>query len=68
MQAEEKTAPDFKGLTGDEYTVKKYSKWNLFNFHSWAPAFVNVDEGTIAPGVSALSQNLLNTTFLTVGI
>ncbi|MBI9063645.1 MAG: hypothetical protein JEZ14_16810 [Marinilabiliaceae bacterium] len=67
MQAEEKGLPDLKGLTGDEYSVKKYSKWNLFNFHSWAPAFVNIDEGSIAPGVSALSQNLLNTTFLTVG-
>jgi len=67
MQAEEKGLPDLKGLTGDAYTVKKYSKWNLFNFHSWAPAFVDIDEGSIGPGVSALSQNLLNTTFVTVG-
>lgn len=67
MQEDEKGIPDFKGLTGEEYAVEEYSKWNLFNFHSWAPAFVNLDESTVYPGLSALSQNLLNTTFVNVG-
>ncbi len=68
MQSEEKGLPDLKNISTEKYTSKTYSKWNLFNFHSWAPAFVNVDDSEITTGVSALSQNLLGTTFTSLGI
>ena len=48
--------------------VGKYSKWNLWNFHSWAPAFVDVDESTLSSGVSVMSQNLLGTSMLVAGV
>jgi WD40 repeat protein len=51
----------------EDYSVKKYSKWNLFNFHSWAPAFVNINDESVNTGVSALSQNLLGTAVSSVG-
>ena len=50
-----------------DFEVKSYSKWNIFNFHSWAPAFVNVDSKIVKPGVSAVSQNLLGTAVTTMG-
>ncbi len=69
---------DEKGLvTGritpdPEWSVKPYKKGlNLFNFHSWSPFYFdynefNLEELPIYPGLTLLSQNLLNTanTFL----
>lgn len=44
------------------YTSKKYSKiGHLFNFHSWAPAYVDVNSYEIRPGISMFSQNKLGT-------
>lgn len=41
---------------------KKYSKLShLFNFHSWAPLYINAQSQDINWGVSAFSQNLLST-------
>ncbi len=51
-----------------KYDSKKYSKaGHLFNFHSWAPASVDVNSYDITPGVSFMSQNLLGTSFTTLG-
>lgn len=34
---------------------------NRMNFHSWLPAFLDVEDMTLKPGVSAFSQNYLGT-------
>lgn len=52
-----------------DFKVKKYNKFShLFNFHSWAPfyfdpAAVQDLDLTIYPGITLISQNLLNTSF-----
>lgn len=54
--------PDFSIADTVKYTSEKYSKpANLLNFHSWAPAFINVNTQEISPGVSIMSQNKLGT-------
>jgi len=51
-----------------DYKTKKYSKLgNLFKFHSWAPASIDVDNYDIKPGISLLSQNILSSAFTTLG-
>ncbi len=51
-----------------EYESKKYSKLlNLFNFHSWAPLSIDVNNYDVKPGVSFMSQNLLSSSFATLG-
>jgi hypothetical protein len=58
--------PDSVPKTG--YTSKPYRKGlNLFNFHSWAPLAVDIDNMDINPGVTLLSQNLLGTSYTTLG-
>ena len=48
-----------------QYSVKPYRKWaNLFNVHSWAPMYYEVDVSDVAstdlyPGAVLLSQDLL---------
>ncbi len=55
-------------LPDESMTITDYSKTgNLFNFHSWAPVYVKVDDQEVSPGVSIMSQNLLSTLFLTAG-
>ncbi len=50
------------------YQIKPYRKWqHLFNFHSWAPLAIDVDNINVSPGVTLLSQNLLGTSFTTLG-
>ncbi len=45
-----------------KYKSKKYSKVaHLLNFHSWAPASVDVNSYDITPGISFMSQNKLGT-------
>lgn len=49
------------------YPTKKYSKaGHLFNIHSWMPLAVDVDNYTINPGISLMSQNVLSTTVATL--
>ncbi len=51
-----------------EYETSRYSKiLNLFNFHSWAPVGVDLQNITAAPGATLLSQNLLGTTVTAIG-
>jgi hypothetical protein len=51
----------------EPYAIKKYSKWNLLNVHSWAPAFADFSDDAIYTGVSVMSQNLLGTAVITAG-
>lgn len=47
---------------------ERYSKFtHLFNFHSWAPVYININDLTANTGVTLLSQNLLSTMFTTLG-
>jgi hypothetical protein len=72
------TTPLVRSLTNQEHTlqlknnsslqdIRPYSKWNLFNLHSWAPAYINIDDEDFAPGVSLMSQNLLGTAVSRIG-
>jgi len=48
--------------------VKKYSKsGHLFNLHSWAPLGIDIDNFTVSPGVTLMSQNLLSSSIGTLG-
>lgn len=59
------TVPNFK--------IKKYNKLShLFNFHSWAPFYFDPADIqdlylNIYPGITLVSQNLLSTSFTTLG-
>ena len=51
-----------------QYSSKPYKKVeHLFNFHSWAPAYVNYMTGENGTGVSFMSQNELSTVTTVVG-
>ncbi len=54
--------PDFSNSDSIRYRSKKYLKiGHLFNFHSWAPAYIDVNNYEITPGLSLFSQNKLGT-------
>jgi hypothetical protein len=65
------TLPDYKPVS--DYSEKRYSKIaHLFNLHSWAPFYFDyenpdIENPRIYPGVTLLSQNLLNTAYTTLG-
>jgi len=62
LAVQEKGIPDFSNADSIVYTATKYSKFgHLFNFHSWAPAYIDVNSYEIRPGVSLFSQNKLGT-------
>jgi hypothetical protein len=51
-----------------EYLVLPYYKIpNLFNFHSWGPFSVDVDNLEVNPGFSLMSQNMLSTSLASLG-
>lgn len=51
------------------FIVKKYSRFkNLINFHSWAPLAVRVEQEEVGLGISAMSQDALSTSFLSLGM
>ena len=55
-------------IPNKNYKTKKYSKWkHLFNFHSWAPLFIDVNNTEVNPGFSLMSQNKLGTSIATIG-
>jgi hypothetical protein len=54
--------PDFSNPDSVRFSSKKYSKLgHLFNFHSWAPAYIDVNSYEVHRGVSIFSQNALGT-------
>ncbi|MGV8139504.1 MAG: TolB family protein [Mangrovibacterium sp.] len=67
LAAQEKSVPDSLPAPS-AYPVKSYRKLaHLFNFHSWAPLYINVNDYEVQPGVSFLSQNKLGTASTLVG-
>lgn len=64
---QEPGVPAFNYSLDTTYISKPYSKWNLLNVHSWAPALVNTDEARVSRGVSVMSQNPLSTFTVTAG-
>ncbi|QIA08220.1 TolB family protein [Draconibacterium halophilum] len=69
MQQQEPGIVDFSRVdTTKLFTSQDYNKpKHLFNFHSWAPVFVDPDNYEFLPGVSLMSQNKLGTAFTTLG-
>jgi len=68
LAAQEKGIPNFANSDSLKYTSKKYSKvGHLFNFHSWAPGYIDVNNYDIRPGVSIFSQNKLGTALTQIG-
>ncbi len=52
----------------DNLSIDDYAKaGHLFHFHSWAPAYIDINDQSFRPGASVMSQNLLSTLFLTTG-
>jgi hypothetical protein len=65
-QLGEKLEPDTANL--NRFEVRKYSKLaHLFNFHSWAPVFIDGMDAETDVGISFASQNKLSTLMTTVG-
>jgi hypothetical protein len=51
-----------------EYLALPYYKFpKLFNFHSWGPFSVDVDNLGVTPGFSLMSQNMLSTSVASLG-
>lgn len=68
LAVQEKGVPDFSNTDSVVYASKKYSKLgHLFNFHSWAPVYIDVNSYEIRPGVSLFSQNKLGTAETRIG-
>ena len=62
LAEQEDTILGFETKTEADYSSKPYSKLaHLLNFHSWAPAYFNVVDYDVKPGVSFFSQNKLGT-------
>lgn len=62
LTAKETGVPDFSKNDSIKFPSKKYSKiGHLFNFHSWAPVYIDVDNYEVHPGASLFSQNVLGT-------
>ena len=50
------------------YKVRRYLRLGrLFNYHSWGPLSVRIDESEVGPGLTIMSQDALSTSFLTAG-
>ncbi|HSZ71710.1 MAG TPA: hypothetical protein VK750_03470 [Cytophagaceae bacterium] len=65
---EAKTTYKKDSLNNFHYTVSKFRKaMHLLNFHSWAPLYIDINNATVNSGASAFSQNLLSTSFVTMG-
>lgn len=48
-------------VPSDKYDIRKYSKvGHLFNLHSWAPIGIDLDNYSVSPGITLLSQNSLS--------
>jgi hypothetical protein len=59
---------DFLQDTNLVFQSEPYKKGlHIFNFHSWAPAYINYMEGENGAGISFMSQNELSTATTIVG-
>jgi len=66
LASEEKSVDFSDSLPAFKSTEYKKST-HLINFHSWAPLAIRVENQEIGWGISAMSQNVLSTSFLTIG-
>jgi len=65
---EESAFAGIKTVDSIQYSSEPYKKINhLFNFHSWAPAYINYMTGENGTGISFMSQNELSTLTTVVG-
>ena len=68
LAAQEKGRPDLTVDSTRIFPVKPYRKMaHLFNFHSWAPLYINAADYEVQPGISFLSQNKLGTAVTQLG-
>jgi hypothetical protein len=68
LVAEENSIVDSTMPAGAVYQSKPYRKIShIFNFHSWAPAYINYMESENGAGISFMSQNDLSTATAVVG-
>ncbi|MEL7586349.1 MAG: hypothetical protein AAGU19_06505 [Prolixibacteraceae bacterium] len=68
LAVQEDTLLDLAASEHRDYPVKPYRKGaHLFDFHSWAPVYINAFDYAIFPGVSFLSQNKLGTAKTVLG-
>ena len=59
---------DFNKVSDSNYVINNYHKCkHLFNFHSWAPFYLDVDQNAVNPGFVLFSQNLLSTATTSAG-
>lgn len=59
---------DTIGISNQKLDSRKFKKFlNLFHFHSWFPAAIDVDGMMVNPGITAFSQDLTGTTVLALG-
>ena len=57
----------FKNIPDEKYEIKNYRKGlHLFNFHSWAPASIDLNSQKVTSGVSVVSQDVLSSTITTL--
>jgi len=65
---EEASIADTLKAANVEYQSQPYKKMaHIFNFHSWAPAYINYMAGENGTGISFMSQNELNTATTVIG-
>ena len=68
LARQEAGMPNFSDTASGTFLSEEYSKAkNLFNFHSWAPAYIDVNSYDFLPGASLMSQNVLGTSETTLG-
>jgi hypothetical protein len=68
LAGQEAGIPHFSDTAAGTYVSEEYSKTkNLFNFHSWAPAYIDVQSYEFFPGFSMMSQNVLGTSETILG-
>lgn len=68
LEKQEEGIAEPEQVERNTYTVKRYSRLaNLFHMHSWFPAYLDIDNVEVNPGVSLLFQNKLSTSFAQLG-
>lgn len=68
MLKQEQGVVDVDQKNMKSYEVKKYPKMSgLFNFHSWSPYSMDMDDYETKPGLMFMSQNILGTALTSLG-
>ncbi len=68
LVTEENSISDSSAHVSPEIKSQPYKKAaHIFNFHSWAPAYINYSTGEYGTGISFMSQNELSTATTLIG-